>query len=142
MQILTWILGKESYGMKLEDCRDVKENTALFHIPGMPDYVAGLANVNGEPVTVLDVSCLFGLDRKENRPSTVALVRIKGAQQNVALLVDRLTDIVTVSQDQIEIAPASMSETQAALVACMVRRPEIVTIVLNPRELSKAHGNF
>lgn len=142
MQILTWILGKESYGMRLQDCRDVKEGTTLFPIPGMPDYVAGLANVNGEPVTVLDVSRLFGSNRIENPPSTAALVRVKGAQQNVALLVDRLTDIVNVSQDQIETAPASMSETQAALVACMVRRPGTVTIVLNPAELFKAHGTL
>ncbi len=61
MKVLVFHIGPDRYGLPLRAVARVLPVAALKRIPGAPDYVAGLMDLHGEPVPVLDLSRLSGL---------------------------------------------------------------------------------
>ncbi|MDB5962719.1 MAG: chemotaxis protein [Massilia sp.] len=61
MKVLAFTIGADRYGLPLQAVARVLPAMALKLIPGAPDFVAGLMDLHGTPVPVLDVSRLAGL---------------------------------------------------------------------------------
>ena len=140
-QLLTWRLGAWRFGLPLEDCSEVREKARIHRIPHARRYVLGVANLRGEVVTVLDLGRFFGsrqsetIERPNGQPVTCTLVRIKHSEQNVAVNVDTLTDVLTVEPGQLEPPPSNFTDLQTSLTAHVVQTGAEVVLVLRPRAL-------
>lgn len=142
MQIITWLLGSQNFGLPLHSCREVKENARLYPVPRARKYVAGLANLRGEPITVIDIERMINEDNSEIKRSHCTLVRIKNTEHNVALLVDTLSDIIDIPSEQMEAPPANFNEIKTALVAKVVQTEHGMIMILNPNELIKPRDHL
>lgn len=60
MKVLVFHIGPDRYGLPLRLVARVLPVAALKQVPLAPDYVAGLMDLHGEPVPVLDLSRLAG----------------------------------------------------------------------------------
>jgi chemotaxis-related protein WspB len=61
MKVLVFHIGADRYGLALGGVARVLPVVALKHLPLAPAYVAGLMDLHGEPVPVIDLSRLAGL---------------------------------------------------------------------------------
>lgn len=61
MKVLVFHIGPDRYGLPLADVARVLPAVALKQLPLAPPYVAGLMDLHGEPVPVIDLSRLAGL---------------------------------------------------------------------------------
>jgi chemotaxis-related protein WspB len=61
MKVLVFHIGPDRYGLALAGVARVLPVVALKHIPLAPPFVAGLMDLHGEPVPVIDLSRLAGL---------------------------------------------------------------------------------
>jgi chemotaxis-related protein WspB len=61
MKVLVFHIGPDRYGLPLAGVARVLPVVALKHIPLAPSFVAGLMDLHGEPVPVIDLSRLAGL---------------------------------------------------------------------------------
>ena len=61
MKVLVFHIGPDRYGLALAGVNRVLPALALKHIPLAPPFVAGLMDLHGEPVPVIDLSRLAGL---------------------------------------------------------------------------------
>ena len=61
MKVLVFQIGADRYGLPLAGVKRVLPVVALKHIPLAPPFVAGLMDLHGEPVPVVDLSHLAGL---------------------------------------------------------------------------------
>lgn len=60
MQFLVFHLGKDRYGLSTRHLTRVLPLMELKQMPGAPGYVAGLMNLHGDPIPVIDVCALAG----------------------------------------------------------------------------------
>jgi chemotaxis-related protein WspB len=58
MQVLAFRLGSDNYGLDTRDIDRVLPLLEIKQLPGAPDFVAGLMNLQGMPVPVIDLSML------------------------------------------------------------------------------------
>jgi chemotaxis-related protein WspB len=65
MKVLVFSIGSDRYGLPLPALRQVLPVLALKAIPLAPDYVAGLMDLHGAPVPVIELSRLAGLPREQ-----------------------------------------------------------------------------
>ena len=80
-----------------------RQNRAAF-VDQAPDHVAGIINLRGQVVTVLDLCSRLGLQTAgDRRPVYNVLVQSEG--ELIGLLVDDVDDIVVVEPQQIKSAP-------------------------------------
>jgi purine-binding chemotaxis protein CheW len=63
-QILTWYIGKQLFGMELASCREVVQDRHITTVPYAKENVAGIVNLRGDVVTVLDLGVMLGYSDK------------------------------------------------------------------------------
>lgn len=78
----------------------------LWRPPSLPRPVAGFFNLGGDAVPVVRLDVLFGLQRTEDAPEAdlyrhLILIGTSSTAGPVALLVDRVLDVVTVKATQV-----------------------------------------
>jgi purine-binding chemotaxis protein CheW len=61
LDVVEFRLGPEHYGLALTCIREITPHATPVCIPGTPAWVAGLVNVRGEVLVVLDLARLFEL---------------------------------------------------------------------------------
>lgn len=61
MKVLVFYIGPDRYGLPLRAIARVLPVVALKQLPLAPGYVAGLMDLHGEPVPVIDLSRLAGV---------------------------------------------------------------------------------
>ncbi len=61
MKVLVFSIGPDRYGMRLGAIVRVLPVVELKQLPLAPDFVAGLMDLHGEPVPVIDLSRLAGV---------------------------------------------------------------------------------
>jgi chemotaxis-related protein WspB len=81
MKVLVFHIGPDRYALRLRDIARVLPAAALKQIPLAPDYVAGLLDLHGAPVPVIDLSRLAGIHAEQLWfDSRIILIDYPGAQ--------------------------------------------------------------
>lgn len=97
-------LSGEMFAVDLKNVREVFEVDAVTPVPHMPPVVAGVANLRGTIIPLIDLRRILDLPGKDE-PQQFAVVLKHGSQQ-VGLLVDRMPEIQTVGIDDISQSPS------------------------------------
>jgi purine-binding chemotaxis protein CheW len=81
-----------------------------------PSWVAGIINLRGDVVAVLDLAVLLGLGPTVPQPGT-RIVIVQSGERTAGVLVDRLAEARTVDLDRLEAPPATLAPEVAALLS-------------------------
>jgi len=103
-QFITFTIGAEEYGVDIMAVKEIKGWTAATAIPKSPEYVRGVINLRGTIVPIFDLRARFGQGRTEPTPNHVIII-VNVAARMLGLLVDAVSDILTVSPDSIRPVP-------------------------------------
>jgi len=91
------ICGK-TCGLPLEDVQEIVPMASLFRPPTIPSLLEGFLNLRGTALPVLPLGRLFGLHERPLELHT-PLVILRGAGHPIALLVDKVSRILSVTSD-------------------------------------------
>jgi purine-binding chemotaxis protein CheW len=83
-------IGTERAGISLSAFDEIAPLTPITELPGLPDWLAGLAQVRGRIVPVLD---LHGWLKMAGRSSPRYLAIVRGTSGPMAILVDAVSDV-------------------------------------------------
>jgi purine-binding chemotaxis protein CheW len=96
-------LAGQDYAVPLGDVREIVRPETPTPVPGAPAEVLGIISLRGSIVTVLDGCRRLGLEAGNARPDQ-RLVIFQGAEENVAMRIDALRDVLDL--DTAELMPA------------------------------------
>jgi purine-binding chemotaxis protein CheW len=117
-QLISFAIGDDQYGVDIMAVREIKGWTDITHLPGQPDYVRGVLNLRGVIVPIIDLRCRFGQGLTAATPLHIVII-VQIAAKSVGLLADRVLDIVSLNEGQIQpvprIAPASRADFLSGL---------------------------
>lgn len=137
-QYLTFDLAGQSYGLDLLRVREIRGLTPITSLPEMPRHVAGVINLRGVVVPVVNLRRRFNLPDAELTRHAVFIVVDLGLQP-VGLLVDAVSDVVTIAAEQIG-PPPDLAEADApALVQALARLDDRIVGLLNIENSVAAH---
>jgi purine-binding chemotaxis protein CheW len=103
-QFITFTLGQEEYGIDIMVVREIKGWTETTMIPNAPPHVRGVINLRGVIVPIFDLRARFALGTTV--PSSMHVVIIVAAgTRTVGLLVDTVSDIISVDPKEIRDVP-------------------------------------
>ena len=100
MKVLVFHIGAERYALPLAAVQRVLPAARLKALPGTPPYVAGLLDLHGAPVPVIDVSRLAGTPAEALRYDTrILLVDIAaaGGMRRIGLLAEGVAGVSTLA---------------------------------------------
>lgn len=109
-EFLTFILGREEYGIDILKVQEIRGYDAVTRIANMPEFIKGVINLRGLIVPIVDLRIKFRLSQVTYDPFTVVIILNLGARV-VGVVVDSVSDVLTLTAEQIRAAP----EMSAAL---------------------------
>ena len=110
MKVLVFHIGSERYGLRLGAIARVLPAAGLKQLPLAPAFVAGLLDLHGEPVPVIDRSQLAGAPARQLWFDTRIILidyPVDGATRALGLLAEHVAGIET-------IAPQALADSGVA----------------------------
>ncbi|HEY1310434.1 MAG TPA: chemotaxis protein CheW [Pseudolabrys sp.] len=128
----TFCLGKDLlFGINailIQEMVMVGEITPVRHAPG---FVAGIRNLRGRIITVIDLSVRLGIGSVEIGPETRVLIA-DWRGEPVGLLVDRVCDTMALEPGDLEPAPSNLNGVQMQKLLGVFRSGERLAALLDP----------
>ncbi len=104
---LTFSLGKEDYGIPILQVREIIGMMEITEVPKTPEYIKGVINLRGKIIPIMDLRSKFGMDPIEYTERTciiVVEVDVNKAKRPMGIVVDMVSEVVTIEQGEIEAA--------------------------------------
>ena len=102
-------MGKEIYGIEILKVQEIIGIMAVTRVPKTPDFVRGVINLRGKVIPVIELRRKFGMESREDTDRTcIVVVQVSGAigTLTMGLLVDEVSEVLNVGQEQIEAPPS------------------------------------
>lgn len=105
---LVFGIGKEEYAIKLQQVQELRAYERVTKVSDSPDCVMGVINLRGTVVPIVDMRIRFDVGIPTYDATTVVVV-LNLTGREVGMVVDSVSDVVTLVADQIKAAPALAS---------------------------------
>lgn len=130
LQLATFRLGELFLGIDISCIREITRVGEIAPVPDAPESVRGITNLRGEVVTVLDLRTILLLDRAEVTGRS-RLIIVQYDDEHVGLLVDQVTDVVSVGPEIQEPLPANIEGVDARFFSTVFKFDHELLILLN-----------
>jgi len=104
LEVVTFKLGEEEYGIDIQKVQELRGYDAVTRIANAPDYIKGVVNLRGIIVPIIDMRIKFKLGDPTYDQFTVVIVLNIGGRV-VGMVVDSVSDVITLTGEQIKPAP-------------------------------------
>jgi len=105
---LTFLIGKEEYGVGVLKVREIMGVQEVTAVPQTPAWMKGVINLRGKIIPVVDLRLKFGLETigyTERTCIIVVQVASAGATLPMGIVVDEVSEVLTMSAGDIEDTP-------------------------------------
>jgi purine-binding chemotaxis protein CheW len=108
-ELIAFRVGRQEFCINVMMVREIRGWTAATALPRSPRYVRGVINLRGAVLPIVDLAVRLGLPANEPTARNVIIV-VQIGQQQVGLLVDAVSDILTASSGNIQPSPDVSSD--------------------------------
>jgi purine-binding chemotaxis protein CheW len=109
-QIVSFKLGREVFGIKVAQVREIGKVEDITRVPKLPGYIEGVMNLRGQITTVIDLKKRFGIAQDEEGFSSQSRIIIAEVGDNqIGLIVDAVEDVMRVPKQSIVAPPNTLS---------------------------------
>ncbi|HKW41743.1 MAG TPA: chemotaxis protein CheW [Gemmatimonadales bacterium] len=130
VRLLLFRVGEVVFAAEAERVREILPRLAATRIPGAPSMVAGLVNVRGTLVTVVEGWRALGQSEPpaDAGPGTTVLLEVGGGSKVLGFTVDEVVDLLSVNGGELERrqALAGMDPTLVRAVGRRAGQPFVV----------------
>lgn len=133
-KLLTFSLGEEGYGVSILKVKEIIGMLDITPVPKTPDFIKGVINLRGKIIPVMDLRIKFGMDEKEYNERTCIIVveiNLKGAERLLGVVVDMVSEVVTITSEQIEPPPEYGMKVEHNFILGIGKIKERVVIILD-----------
>jgi len=105
IQLVVFRLDEEEYAMPVEDVQVVINMTEITPVPNSPSFVAGLINLRGKVIPVIDLEKRFGLQRNNSNIELKHVVVIDIPNSSFGVIVDEVIEVLHISKNVVQANP-------------------------------------
>ncbi len=128
-QFISFKIGDEGYAIDIMAVREIKGWTETTPLPNQPGYILGVMNLRGIIVPVYDLRCRFGMGLTEASRSH-AIIIVSAQDRMAGLLVDAVSDILTVDSNKICPVPEAECGASADYLSGIIPVNETMVVIL------------
>jgi purine-binding chemotaxis protein CheW len=137
---LTFALGDEGYGLEILKVREIIKFMDITQVPRTLPHVRGVINLRGQVISVIDLRSKFSMPEVESSDETCIIVvehadpttpEDNTPKTTTGVIVDRVSEVLTIDSDQIEPAPAMGGCVETQFILGMGKVAQQVKILLD-----------
>lgn len=129
-QYLTFTLNARPFGVSIETVREINRMGDITPVPHTPSYVAGVMNLRGKVIPVVDLRAKFGIPVSVYTRETCIIV-IEANGSHTGMIVDSVSEVVDLEKNQIEPPPLLGDNTSLSYILGMGKVNDRVIILVD-----------
>jgi purine-binding chemotaxis protein CheW len=110
-ELIAFRIGDQEFCVNIMSVREIRGWTPATPLPHSPSYVLGVINLRGAVLPIVNLSIRLGMKPVEPEARHVIIVAQVGAKV-VGLLVEAVSDILTVGDNEIQPTPEVSSDLE------------------------------
>jgi purine-binding chemotaxis protein CheW len=135
IKLVIFLIGETRFAFPAHDLVEILPLTTIHFVPGCPPTLEGVINVRGEVASVIRLGQLLGLEHAPmSRRSAILLGQCRLDQGELirsGLRVDRVIDVLDITEDSIQTRPDSLPEPLRSLATGLFRHEDQGVILLD-----------
>lgn len=137
--ILTFYLCGSLCGIDIRLAKEINRNMTYISVPGAAKHVVGLLNLHGQVVTLLDLGQLLKFKQVGARNNSFCIILKSRADDpdQVGFFIDELGEVIDVTPDMWEVAPANMIDIDNRFIHEVVKLENEILLVLDLGKIVK-----
>ncbi len=129
-EYVTAVIGGQLFGLPILNVQDVFLPERLTRVPLAPAEIAGVLNLRGRIVTLVDMRRLLGLSEREQDAAVMAIgVETRG--ESYGLLIDSVGEVLKLDEAAREPAPINLDPRLSRVCAGIYRLDGQLLVVLD-----------
>lgn len=113
---LSFQLAGELFGIELKYLAETRQSMPLRRLPGVLPHLAGVMNLRGELVPVVDLGPILGFARREAPAAVSAVLVLSVEGSKLALAVEEAKDILAFAAKDLQPPPLSLEPERAIFI--------------------------
>jgi purine-binding chemotaxis protein CheW len=133
-EFLSFKLGSEEYGIDILKVQEIRGYERPTRMANVPEFIKGVVNLRGIIVPIIDMRIKFNLATVEYNEFTVVII-LTVAGRVLGIVVDGVSDVTTLSPDQIKPAPDFSASLDTSYVIGLGTLDERMLILMDIEKL-------
>jgi purine-binding chemotaxis protein CheW len=129
-EYVTAMIGGQLFGLPIVHVQDVFIPERLTRVPLAPPEIAGVLNLRGRIVTLIDMRCRFGFGKREDGDSAMA-IGVESCGESYGLLIDSVGEVLKLDDAAREPNPVNLDPRLARVSAGIHRLDGQLLIVVD-----------
>ena len=138
-ECLSFRLGAEEYGIDILAVREIRAFERPTRIASAPAFILGVINLRGVIVPIVDLRIKFGVTEATYDGTTVVII-LSVADRVLGIVVDSVSDVLPLKQEEIRPAPEFSSAIDASFVKGLASLPDCLLILIDIEMLMTSPG--
>ncbi len=105
LDIIAFRVNEQEYCVETRLVREIRGWSPCTPVPHSPPSVIGVISLRGTVIPIIDLADRLGMDRQEGHERS-AIVVVEAGESVVGLVVDRVSDILTLGRDRVQDMPS------------------------------------
>ncbi len=128
-QFVTFEVDGRSYGVDIRQVREIRQWTRTTLLPNQPAHTRGVLNLRGTIIPVFDLRVRLGGPALEPTPTNVIVI-VQLGDQMIGVVVDAVSDILRVADDEIlDIPGGTEGAASEALEGLVTVKDELIGLL-------------
>ncbi len=129
-QIVVFELENEYYGVNIAAVESIIKMQAITRLPHSPEFIEGITNLRGKILPVVDLRNRFGMTRdRVTKSNRIIVISVNNTE--VGMIVDGVSEVLTVPQEAIETTPPLASSIDSSFITGIAKLDECLVILLD-----------
>ena len=131
---LTFRLGAEDYAFEILKVQEIIKLLEITRVPRTPSFVKGVINLRGKVIPIVDLRLKFNMEAHDPTNKTcIIVVQVARGDTKVIMgtIVDEVSEVLDITNNQIEAAPVLGSEVDTHFILGMAKVKDRVKILLD-----------
>ena len=129
-EYVTAVVGEQLFGLPIARVQDVFKPDRMTEVPLSSQEIAGILNLRGRIVTVIDMRCRLGMaEHKSALPPMAIGIECRG--ESYGLLIDKIGEVMTLADSMRETNPVNLDPRLAQVSTGVIRLDSQLLVVLD-----------
>lgn len=150
-QFASFYLGENLFGIDVLLVREINQHVDITEVDPSPDFIIGLMNLRGQIVAITDLGVKLGIKEEADKKRTNCIVLKtdselehlneeglnvgKTSKDMIGLMVDKIGDMVTIDEEDIENPPANVNGIDGKYLNGVIKLEGQLLVTLKMQEI-------
>ncbi len=140
-KFVSFILGEEEYGVDIDKVHEIIRIPEITSIPQRADYFAGIINLRGKVIPVINLRKRFGFEEVEE-DSKQRIIVIEIERKITGVIVDSVNEVLDIEAEKIDEAPSLGSKVNEDYIKGMAKlENDQLMILLDMKQILDLDAN-